>query len=75
MSRPLLPLFALVLALAATRLAAGTVVVTVKDDKGQPVADTVVSLVPLDSAAAAVPLPAEPAAAHGMTCECVRRCM
>ena len=61
MSRPLLPLFALVLALAATRLAAGTVVVTVKDDKGQPVADTVVSLVPLDSAAAAVPLPAEPA--------------
>jgi plastocyanin len=61
MSRPLLPLFALVLALAATRLAAGTVVVTVKDDKGQPVADTVVSLVPLDSAAAAVPPPAEPA--------------
>jgi plastocyanin len=49
----------LTLACAASRLAAGTVAVSVKDEKGKPVADAVVSLVPLDAPAALKP-PAEP---------------
>jgi plastocyanin len=52
---------ALALALAGAALpeAAGSVQVTVKDNKGAPVADAVVSLVPLDAPAAVTP-PAEP---------------
>lgn len=44
-------------AVAAPRLAAGAVIVNVKDAKGQPVADAVISLVALD-AAMPVPRPA-----------------
>jgi plastocyanin len=53
-------LFLLSLALACTapRLWAGTVQVAVKDAKGQPVADAVVSLVPLDAPPVSPPAPA-----------------
>ncbi len=52
--------FALLVLTTATRVAAAsaTLTATVKDTKGAPVADAVVSLIPLDSAA---PPPAEPA--------------
>jgi plastocyanin len=63
LSRPATSLLAclLVLGSSSARLAAGEIMVIVKDLKGQPVADAVVSLVPLDTAAppAAAP-PAEP---------------
>lgn len=51
-------LFALLALTAATRVAAAsaTLTATVKDAKGAPVTDAVVSLIPLDSP---VPLPAE----------------
>lgn len=50
-SRRLLPFLAGLLALAAPRLAAADLVVTVNDAKGKPVADAVLSLMPLDQPA------------------------
>lgn len=58
MSRPLLTYLALISLVA--RAVAGNVTVSVRDNKDRPVADAVVSLVPLDTAAAVTP-PAEPA--------------
>jgi plastocyanin len=56
--RPL-TIFLLALALLAARATAGTVNVSVRDNKDRPVADAVVSLVPLDTPPALTP-PAEP---------------